>query len=185
MKLLQAKIMVLAAAVMVNSACQSDVRPAIVPGVEVKNPEVEEAKNIPQKHSLGVIGEVEPIYFLPMKKPFLARIDTGAETSSIDVANRTIFERDGEQWVSFDLINREYGETHHFEKKVMRRQRVKRIDNKEKRIVVMMSVRFGGEIIRAQFSLAEREKFSYQGLIGRNILNGRAVVDTSLSNTLK
>ena len=49
----------------------------------------------------------------------------------------------------------------------------------------MMSVRFGGEIIRTQFSLAERDKFSYQGLIGRNILNGRAVVDTSLSNTLK
>ena len=106
MKLLQAKIMVLAAAVMVNSACQSDVRPAIVPGVEVKNPEVEASKNVTQKHSLGVIGEIEPIYFLPMKKPFLARIDTGAETSSIDVANRTIFERDGEQCVRTIIVQR-------------------------------------------------------------------------------
>ena len=183
MKLL--KIIILTVAVMGNSACRSDVRPAIVPGVEVKQPVTEEVKSVPQKHRLGVIGEVEPIYFLPMKKPFMARIDTGAETSSIDVANRTIFERDGEKWVSFDLVNREYGETYHFEKKVIRRQKVKRIDGKEARTVVMMNVRFGGEIIRAQFSLAERDKFEYQGLIGRNILNGRAVVDTSISNTLK
>ena len=49
----------------------------------------------------------------------------------------------------------------------------------------MMNIKFGGEIINAQFSLAEREKFIYQGLVGRNILTGRAIVDTSISNTLK
>ena len=48
-----------------------------------------------------------------------------------------------------------------------------------------MSVKFGGEIINTQFSLAERDKFVYQGLVGRNILTGRAIVDTSVSNTLK
>jgi len=185
MKLLPIKIMILAAAVLANGACRSDVRPAIVPGVEVKTSETDAVKNAASKHRLGVIGAIEPIYFLPMKKPIMARIDTGAETSSIDVANRTLFERDGEKWVSFDLVNREYGESYHFEKKVLRQQKVKRIEGKEDRIVVMMSVRFGGEIIRTQFSLAERDKFSYQGLIGRNILNGRAVVDTSISNTLK
>ena len=37
-----------------------------------------------EKAHLPIIGEVEPIYFLPMKTPFLARIDTGATTSSID-----------------------------------------------------------------------------------------------------
>lgn len=179
------KIILLATTVAASTACRSDVRPAIVPGVEVKTPETDEVKNAANKHRLGIIGAVEPIYFLPMTKPFMARVDTGAETSSIDVANRTLFERDGEKWVSFDLINRDNGEKHHFEKKVLRQQKVKRIEGKEDRIVVMMSVRFGGEIIRAQFSLAERDKFSYQGLIGRNILNGRAIVDTSISNTLK
>ena len=48
-----------------------------------------------------------------------------------------------------------------------------------------MDVKFGGKIMKSQFSLADREKFDYQGLIGRNILTGLAVVDTSLSNTLK
>ncbi len=43
----------------------------------------------------------------------------------------------------------------------------------------------GDEIIKEQFSLAERDRFNYQGLIGRNILTGRAIVDTSLANTLR
>ena len=120
-----------------------------------------------------------------MKAPFLSRIDTGAETSSVDVANLKNFERDGEKWISFDLINRESGETHTFEKKIHRQQKVKRIEGTEERVTVMMSIKFGGEIINAQFSLAERERFRYQGLIGRNILTGRAIVDTSISNTLK
>ena len=47
-----------------------------------------------------------------------------------------------------------------------------------------MDIKFGGQIIKEKFSLADREKFEYQALIGRNILTGRAIVDTSLSNTL-
>lgn len=96
----------------VLSACSSNrqpVRPEIVPAVEVKKPAT---------HSLGIIGESEPIYFMPMSMPFQARIDTGAEMSSIDAKNIKKFERDGEKWVSFDLVNRKNGERHHFEKKI-------------------------------------------------------------------
>ena len=35
-----------------------------------------------------------------------------------------------------------------------------------------------------KFTLAVRDKFNYQVLIGRNVLTGRALVDTALSNTL-
>ena len=48
----------------------------------------------------------------------------------------------------------------------------------------MMDVRMGEEIVKAEFSLAARDRFNYQGLIGRNILTGRFVVDTSLANAL-
>ena len=171
-------------------ACQNNnLRPAIVPGVEIRT---SKPKLVPQKpqtepvsRKLKVIGAVEPIYFLPMKTPFISRIDTGAETSSIDVANRRIFERDGEKWVAFDMINRQNGEQHHFEKRIKRQPKVKRLNGSEERIVVMMNVKMGGEIVSAQFSLAERERFNYQGLIGRNILTGRAIVDTSIANTLR
>lgn len=68
--------------------CRSpQIRPEIVPAVEVKT--------APQ-HTLGIIGGVEPVYFLPMKTPFPARIDTGATNSSVDVSELHKFERDGE-----------------------------------------------------------------------------------------
>ena len=44
---------------------------------------------------------------------------------------------------------------------------------------------FGGEEFTSEFTLAKRDYFEYQALIGRNILSGRAIVDTSLSHTLK
>lgn len=158
-----------------SSSCQTQVTPAIVPAVEIKQP---------PKHPLGIIGAVEPIYFLPVKSAFMARIDTGAENSSIDVAHKRIFERDGNKWVAFDMINRETGEKHHFEKEIEKHTTIKRINDSEKRVVVLMDVKFGDKVISERFSLADRTKFEYQILIGRNILNGRAIVDTSVSNTL-
>ena len=135
-------------------------------------------------HKLGIIGEVEPVYFLPMKKAMLSRIDTGAETSSIDAQNIQLFEREGVKWVSFDVENKRNGEKYHFEKRLYRHLTIKRQNESEDRYVVLMTIQMGNEKITAQFSLADRSKFNYQGLIGRNVLQGRAIVDTALSKTL-
>ena len=176
------KITFLTLLTIICAACKTDqqltpVPPKIVPAVEVKRPDM-------PKHVLGIIGAVEPVYVLPMKSPFLARIDTGAENSSLDVQNLRYFERDGEKWVSFELVNDQSGEKHLFEKKILRFVTIKRINESEKRASVLMDIKFGGQIIKEKFSLADREKFEYQALIGRNILTGRAIVNTSLSNTL-
>lgn len=157
------------------NACQPTPRPTIVPAVEAPKSSL---------HRMNIIGEVEPIYFPPMKTPFAARIDTGAEQSAIDADNIKYFERDGEKWVSFSLINRESGESHRFEKEIDRHVNIKRIHMTEKRPMVTMDVKFGKETFTASFSLAKRDKFEYQALVGRNILTGRAIVDTSVSNTL-
>ena len=135
-------------------------------------------------HSLGIIGEVEPIYFLPMKSAFPARIDTGAKNSSIDVTDLQEFEREGEKWVSFYLINRTTNEKHLFEKPLQRQVKIKREGDSEARFVVLMNVRFGKENLTIPFSLADRSKFNYQALVGRNILQGRAIVDVNRSMTL-
>lgn len=163
------------------SACQSapETHPTIVPQIEVAQPKPA------VKHPLGIIGAVEPVYVLPMKAAFQARIDTGAETSSLDVDEYHSFERDGVKWVSFTVINSATGEKSVFEKPLQRNVTIRRINGNEKRPIVKMDIKFGGKIIKAEFSLAKREKFEYQVLIGRNILTGRAVVDTSLSNTLR
>ena len=162
------------------SACKNQViTPAIVPPVEIKAPQISSTS-----HSLGIIGAVEPVYVLPMKAPLAGRIDTGAETSSIDASDVKTFERDGEKWVSFTVTNRETGEKHHFEKELARQTTITRINQHEKRLVVILDIKLGNEIISAEFSLANRSKFEYQALIGRNVLTGRAIVDTALENTL-
>lgn len=161
-------------ALLMLGACQSQIKPAIVPCAAPTSPTL----------GLAVIGGVEPVYVLPLKTPFAARIDTGAETSSIDVVNLTPFERDGEKWVAFTLNNAQNGESKRFEKRVVRRTLIRRAAKDERRYVVVLDIKIGNEIINAEFTLADREKFEYQGLIGRNIINGRFLVDSSLDNTL-
>ena len=162
------------------SACQS--KQVIVPAV-VHNVETTKEVVVNKAH-LPIIGEVEPIYFLPMKSPFYARIDTGATTSSLDCKDVEPFERDGEKWIAFKLVNRKTGEEHVFEKKIERAFKVRRFGDDERRKAVKMDVKMGGETFSAIFSIADRENFDYQGLIGRNILTGRFIVDTSTSYTL-
>lgn len=174
MKLLY-KLLLTIISVNMLSSCQNTPKPTIVPAVEIK-------KAAPNNQN--IIGAVEPIYFPPMKTPFEARIDTGAEQSAIDADHIKYFERDGEKWVAFTLINRENGESHRFEKEIARHINIKRIHMTEKRPMVEMDVRFGNERFTSLFSLAKRDKFEYQALVGRNIITGRAIVDTSVSNTL-
>lgn len=84
-----------------------------------------------------------------MTAAFAARIDTGAEISSIDAQQIKRFERDGEKWVSFVLKNRTTGETHTFEKKILRITSHKRIHQDEERLIVNMKIKFGNEIVSA------------------------------------
>jgi len=165
------------------SACYT--KPASVPPTPlVEVPAIQKAPvQEEKKYELGIIGAVEPVYILPYKTALLARIDTGAKTSSIDAKNIKLFERDGQNWVSFDIVNKKANTSHHFEKKLRRKISIKRIGQDEDRFVVNMDILFGGKTITEEFTLANREKFEYPVLIGRNILTGRAVVDTSVSHT--
>ena len=172
--------LVLLVILLMVSACQS--KQVIVPAV-VHNTTTEQ-KVVIEKAYLPIIGEVEPIYFLPMKSPFYARIDTGATISSLDCKDVEFFERDGEKWVAFKLKNRKTGEEHVFEKKIETSYKVRRIGEDEHRKSIKMDVKMGGETFSALFTIADRSSFDYQGLVGRNILTGRFIVDTSTSYTL-
>lgn len=162
-------------------ACAAD-ETKVVPGIVPAT--VQETKIIKVMPN-NIIGAVERVYLPPMKSAFLARIDTGATTSAFGADEVKQFERDGEKWVSFTIKNRETGETHTFEKPLVKEVTIRRAGENEQRLIVNMDVKMGGEKFKANFSVAERDKFEYQALIGRNILSGRAIVDVSVSNTLK
>ena len=164
--------------VMIISACSTTTSDKINSNSDANVP----AKTVAQN---PIIGGVERVYVEDIKAPFHARIDTGAETSSIDVQSITPFERDGEKWVSFEIVNRSNGEKIKMEKPIKRKTVIKRTLEKEQRYVVKLKVKMGKNLITADFSLNDRSKFDYQVLIGRNIINGRYLVDTSISNTLR
>lgn len=175
------KIMSIMSLTFFLSCCQSSDTPSLLPGIVP----AEQKTTIINNRPSNIIGAVEPIYILPMKSAFDARIDTGATTSSLDADDIKEFERDGEKWVSFTITNRQSGEKYEFEKPILKSVKIKRIEDREHRVKVNMAVSFGGEKFTAEFTLADRDKFEYQILIGRNILSGRAIVDTSVSHTLK
>lgn len=135
-------------------------------------------------YSLGIIGQVEPVYINPFKDAFPARIDTGAETSSIHAHDIIPFERNGKRWVRFSLKQRETGIDNTFELPMVSKVKITRQEGDEKRYKVNLRIRMGDVEMVREFSLANRSDFEFQVLIGRNVLEGNAIVDVSKSNLL-
>lgn len=90
------------------------------------------------------------------------------------------FERDGERWVRFN-IGEQGGEAVTLERKVIRRIRVRQaeLEDFERRLVVMVSVKLGSISEQLEMSLTDRSKMEFPVLIGRNLLRNNAIVDVS------
>ncbi|MEM9624450.1 MAG: RimK/LysX family protein, partial [Pseudomonadota bacterium] len=69
-----------------------------------------------------VLGEVEKVWIAEPGFAIVARVDTGASSSSLHAEDVTEFERDGDDWVRFDLAAEERTET--IERPVMKYVRV-------------------------------------------------------------
>ena len=52
-----------------------------------------------------IVGRIEKVKICPENILFKAKLDTGADHSSLDAANIVEFERDGEKWVRFKVVN--------------------------------------------------------------------------------
>jgi hypothetical protein len=112
-----------------------------------------------------------------------AKLDTGAKTSSIHAENVNVFRKDGERWVRFDLILEDAKGEHQVQTLERRRVRGVRIKNHDgehdRRSIVSLEFCFDGRSHRSEFTLADRSQFIYPVLLGRQFLEGVAVVDAS------
>lgn len=134
-------------------------------------------KEAPNQAVLGGTAQVEFIS-LPNSKPLTAKVDTGAELSSLHV----------------DMAQQQHGDTIRFSSKelsdktftmhVREWETVKSANGETKRPVVMMNIRVNGKpVSNVLFNLADRSKMEYPVLLGKNALEqGNFLVNPTKEN---
>jgi hypothetical protein len=134
---------------------------------------------------LPIIGEVEQVEVNPTGILYEARIDTGAESSSVHAENIQLVERDGEKYILFSLLNPEANTLVELERKLERRVLIKqKYGEPERRYVVKLWLTLGDIKERVDVTLSDRSDFTYRLLVGRNLLTDIAIVDVSRRHTL-
>jgi hypothetical protein len=128
-----------------------------------------------------LIGRIEEIRLTPPGRIFHARIDTGANTSSLDARNIEAFERDGNSWVRFEIQDPKEETRYTVEKPVVRHVLIIQASSEEKdrRPVIELQFQIGRVKRIEEFTLEDRTHMDYQVLIGRNILRDLMVVDVA------
>ena len=132
-----------------------------------------------------IIGWIEKVQILPENILLHAKIDTGADTSSLNVTELSDFIRDSKRWVQFTVTTRE-GQQVRLKKRVVRFVRIKRKGAESQRRPVVRFDLCLGSIFKhnAQVNLTDRKNFKYNMLIGRSFLNNLAIVDSSFTYSL-
>lgn len=131
-----------------------------------------------------ILGAVENVYMDEVKAGFETRIDTGAESSSLDAHNIILFERDGKQWVRFDVFTQGYDKpSQTFESKVERFVRIKQESDEksDRRPVIHAHLQIGQYKAETDLNLVDRSHLEYQLLLGRKFMQDIAVVDVAQS----
>ena len=128
-----------------------------------------------------IAGWIEKISLVEQPLILKAKLDTGAKTSSIHAINVEQFKKNDDRWVRFDLLLTDVNDkqhTIHMETPKARRVRIKNTDgDHDRRAVVELEICFDGRKHITEFTLADRSEYIYDVLLGREFLQGVAVVD--------
>ncbi len=131
-----------------------------------------------------VIGRIEWVEFESPGFSVQARIDTGAQTSSLHAENIEEKNIDGELYVQFETFDQS-GEKYVLLKRVINSTVVRRSTGESAhRYVVKTRIQLGGQSHEINVNLNDRSGLRYRFLAGRNLLMGNYVVDVSQSRIL-
>ena len=126
-----------------------------------------------------VVGLLEKVRIFPGDLEIVAKLDTGADHSSLHAVDIKRFKRGGEHWVRFRVVNYE-GQMVTIERKVVRKSRIKRHDRRGRgRPMVEMGICLGDVYRVALVNLVDRSRFRCRMIIGRSFMGDRLMVDPS------
>jgi hypothetical protein len=131
-------------------------------------------------HGKIVAGIVEPVAIGASGIVVDAKLDTGADSCSLDARNIQPFEKDGGKWVRFEVTGRD-GRSETLEASLVRTVRIRGDDRSApRRPVVRLLLCLGSVRRTVDVNLANRHGYSTPALVGRNFLAGNVVVDSGL-----
>ncbi|NOI92622.1 peptidase [Vibrio splendidus] len=123
------------------------------------------------------VGHIEVVEVNGMTFP--AKLDTGADVSSMNAVNIKRFKKDGQDMVTFTYQNNQ-GDKQEFTKPVIDVMRIKAKKGEKVNIrpVVEMKVKLGDLEKEVRVNLQDRSRFEYSMILGKNFLKHGAVVSS-------
>ncbi|MDX5332580.1 MAG: ATP-dependent zinc protease [Gammaproteobacteria bacterium] len=147
--------------------------------------EVVQTGQMPSDNKI-VLGRQEWVGFPDIGTYLKARVDSGANTSSLSAREITDFERDGEEWVRFklaladdedDVVERVRDRW--IEAPLLRKVRIIQAAGTDTRPVVRLLMTLGPIRQEVEFTLNDRTDLSYPVLLGRRFMMDIADIDVS------
>ncbi len=130
-----------------------------------------------------LLGRYEWIHLPDQSLVIPARVDSGANTSSLHAVNLVEFERDGSTWVRFEThYQPEEGATPQktlIEAPLLRRVRILQASGSESRPVISLPIRLGSLSQETEFTLTDRGDMRFPALLGRRFMMDVALIDVS------
>ncbi len=134
-----------------------------------------------------IFGWLEHVILSPeLQWKLDAKLDTGADTSSLDAHKIRRVRYKGKSYVRFSIRNPESGEMVSLRRPYVRSVRIRRHNgNHQRRRVVLMTVCLGHSLRTIEVTLTDRKLFDYPMLLGRSALAGLAAVDAMDTYTME
>jgi hypothetical protein len=126
-----------------------------------------------------VAGWTEPVTFVDYGITIEAKLDTGADSSSLGVSDLGRFKRNGKTWYRF-TIRGDDGKTATIEQQTNRVARIMRAEVADtRRPIVRLKICLAGHLAVTDFTLTDRSEQRSALLIGRRFLASRILVDSN------
>lgn len=133
----------------------------------------------------STIGETARINIAGVPFSYLARIDTGAKTTSIHATNIEIINESAAysenigKTITFQTINRD-GKSQPLKAIITRVSNIKNSQRTEQRYVIALSLSWENITKVVEVNLRDRSRMNYKLLIGRNFLSKDFLVDVDM-----
>ncbi|PHK33800.1 30S ribosomal protein S6 modification protein RimK [Nostoc linckia z16] len=128
-----------------------------------------------------IVGSEEWCAFPQLGIPTIkARVDSGAKTSALHAVNISPFQKEGENWVKFDInpIQNNTKTVIHCQAPLVDKRIVKSSSGfREQRYVIKSQIKIGDEDWDIELTLTNRDSMGFRMLLGREAMSGRVLVD--------